>query len=103
MMMHTQQQQEARDRLNQLAALINPNRRQLHALPRADLALIQALEATREFVPAELCSVIDTILDEYTVQTARRSLERLYEQGLPIPIIAFLPSLSNHQERTNHS
>jgi hypothetical protein len=81
-MMHTQQQQqEARDRLNQLAALLNPNRRQLHTLPRTDLVLVQALEAARKFVPAELESVIDTILDGYTVQTARRSLERLYAQA----------------------
>ncbi len=97
MMIHTQQQQEARDRLNQLAALVNPNRRQLHALPRPDLVLVQTLEVIRVFVPAELCSVINTILDGYTVQTARRSLERLYAQDLPIPTIATLSFAASDQ------
>ncbi len=106
MMMYTQQQQAARDRLNQLAALLDPNVRQLHPLPRPDLVLVQALEAARAFVPAELESVIDTLLDGYTVAAARNSLARLYEQGLPFPVIASLPSFShphNNQERTHHS
>lgn len=89
-----QQQQEARVCLNQLAALLDPNIGQLHPLPRPDLVLVQALEAARAFVPAELESVLDTILDGYTVTTARNSLARLYAQDLPMPTIARLSFVS---------
>jgi hypothetical protein len=102
MRMSPQQQQEARDLLNQLAQRLHPDLSAYDAsLPRPDLILAQALEAARAFVPAELVSVIETILDGYTVHTARHSLARLYEQDTPVPALGILTFPASRHRRTH--
>lgn len=66
----------ARDQLNNLAAIVH------QPLADPDLVLAQALEATRVFVPSELVSIIDAILDGYAVQAARESSQRDAQTGM---------------------
>ena len=77
------QQLAARETLNDLALMIH------RPLETPDLVLTQALEACRSFVPAELVSIIDTILDGYAVQAAREQLQHDLYDGLPIGVLAF--------------
>ena len=66
----------ARDQLNNLAAIVH------QPLADPDLVLTQALEAARVFVPSELVSVIDAILDGYAVQVARELSQRDVQTGV---------------------
>jgi hypothetical protein len=77
------QQLDACDHLNDLAVRIH------QPLETPDLVLTQALEATRVFVPAELVSIIDAILDGYAVQAAREQLQHDLYDGLPIGVLSF--------------
>jgi hypothetical protein len=83
--MHVYQQQhrDACKTLNDLAVRIH------QPLDTPDLVLTQALEAVRVFVPSELVSIIDTILDGYAVQAARVSLEAEQADGLPVGVLSF--------------
>lgn len=72
----------ARDQLNNLAAIVH------QPLADPDLVLAQALEATRVFVPSELVSIIDAILDGYAVQTAREPLQGDVQDGLPLSVLS---------------
>jgi hypothetical protein len=73
----------ARDQLNDLAVRIH------QPLETPDLVLTLALEATRVFVPSELVSIIDAILDGYAVQAAREQLQHDLYDGLPIGVLSF--------------
>jgi hypothetical protein len=66
----------ARDQLNNLVAIMHQR------LADPDLVLAQALEATRVFVPSELVSTIDAILDGYAAQAAREPSQRDVPTGM---------------------
>ncbi|HEY7415357.1 MAG TPA: hypothetical protein VH593_09205 [Ktedonobacteraceae bacterium] len=95
MILFTHQHCAACGQLNDLAVRIR------QPLDSPDLVLTQALEACRVFVPSELVSIIDTILDGYAVQAAREHLSCDLEGGYPIGVLSFPTSFDDDPERTH--
>ena len=89
----SQSQLAACNQLNSLALVIH------QPLADPDLALTLALEATRVFVPDELVSVIDAILDGYAIHAARVRLEHDLRDGLPLGALSFSDHVTKGEAR----